>query len=55
MKYNTKIGKIDFDKLRKKYISNININSRLKHLGYFNTIKEASNAYQTKLKSLLNQ
>ena len=35
-----------------KYISYININNKLKHLGYFNTIEEASNAYKNKLKEI---
>jgi hypothetical protein len=39
----------------KKYISQIQINKKCVYLGYYNTIEEASNAYQTKLKSLSNQ
>lgn len=38
-----------FSKSRNKYISNININKKRIHLGYFNTIEEASNAYKNKL------
>jgi hypothetical protein len=41
-----------FDKSRNKYISGIRINGIRKFLGRFNTIKEASDAYQIKLKSL---
>jgi hypothetical protein len=41
-----------FDKSRNKYFSQIYINKKHFRLGRFNTIEEASNAYQTKLKSL---
>jgi len=41
-----------YNKVAKKYQANITINLKLIHLGLFETIEEASNAYQTKLKSL---
>ncbi len=36
----------------KKYISCITINNKLKHLGSFNSIEQASNAYKNKLKEI---
>lgn len=39
-----------YNKLAKKYQSYIQINKKRIHLGYFNTIEDASNAYQNKLK-----
>ncbi len=41
-----------FDKLRNKYRSMIYVNGKLIYLGYFKTINEASQAYQTKLKTI---
>lgn len=35
-----------------KYVSHIRIHGRKKHLGYFNTIEEASNAYEAKFREL---
>ena len=46
---------VHYRKDLKKYRTLIQINGKLKHLGLFNTIEEAADAYQTKLKSLLNQ
>jgi hypothetical protein len=42
-----------FNKTAKKYQSNITINSKQIYLGIFNTINEASQAYQNKLKTIL--
>jgi hypothetical protein len=44
-----------FRKDIKRYQSRIQINGKTIHLGFYNTIEEASNAYQQKLKSLSNQ
>jgi hypothetical protein len=41
-----------FNKNDKKYQSYIYINGKQQHLGKFNTIKEASNVYQNKLKEI---
>jgi hypothetical protein len=41
-----------WDKKRKKWASNIRINSKTKFLGYFDNEIDASNAYQNKLKEL---
>jgi hypothetical protein len=41
-----------FNKNAKKYQSKITINNNTIHLGYFNTIEEASYAYQQKLKTI---
>ena len=41
-----------FHKRNKKYESQIRINGKKKYLGSFNTIEEASNAYQNKLKEI---
>lgn len=41
-----------FCKQTKKYSCEIQINGKKNHLGRYNTIEEASNAYQNKLKSL---
>ena len=43
---------VSYSKKRNKYISQIQINKRIVYLGGYNTIEEASNAYQLKLKSL---
>jgi hypothetical protein len=43
---------VHFYKQTKKYQSCIKINGKLKHLGYFKTIEEASQAYQNKLKEI---
>ena len=43
---------VSWDKERKLYLSQIRINGIKKNLGRFNTIEEASKAYQNKLKSL---
>jgi hypothetical protein len=45
---------VSFEKRRNKFKSQISINYNKKHLGYFNTPEEASNAYQQKLKELNN-
>ena len=41
-----------FDKPANKYKAYININGRLKHLGYFETAEEASKAYDAKAKEI---
>jgi hypothetical protein len=43
-----------FIKTSKKYITQITINNKQIYLGTFNTIEEASNAYQNKLLTLKN-
>jgi hypothetical protein len=43
---------VSWRKRDKKYMSYITINNKLVHLGHFNTIEEASYAYQQKLKSI---
>ena len=40
------------NKTYNKYVGQIQINGKTTYLGFFNTIEEASNAYQNKLKSL---
>lgn len=44
---------VSFDKSRNKYRSCLWIGNKPIHLGRFNTIEEASNAYQDKLKEIL--
>ena len=41
-----------FNKHANKYKAQININGKRKHLGYYETPEEASNAYETKAKEL---
>jgi hypothetical protein len=43
---------VSWNKTRKKWSSNITINRKSKHLGYFTDELEAANAYQNALKSL---
>lgn len=43
---------VSFDKSRKLYLSQIRIENKKINLGRYKTIEDASNAYQTKLKSL---
>ena len=43
---------VSYDKKRNKWLSQIYLNKKKINLGRFNTIEEASNAYQLKLKSL---
>ena len=44
---------VSWYKKRSKWISSIQINGKLKHLGYFKNELEAAEAYQNKLKELL--
>ena len=41
-----------FNKPTNKYVAHININDKLKHLGYFETAEEASKAYEAKAKQI---
>ena len=43
---------VGVSKFKNKFQSKIRINSKQKHLGYFNTLEEASQAYQQALKNL---
>jgi hypothetical protein len=43
---------VHYHKRDKKYESHITINGKLKYLGRFKTIEEASNVYQNKLKEI---
>jgi hypothetical protein len=43
---------VHFHKPLKKYVSRIHFNGKKHHLGYFNSIEEASFAYQNKLKTI---
>jgi len=52
-KYTSKYKGVSWHKKANKWISNILINKKQIHLGYFNTEEEASLAYQTKLKEIL--
>jgi len=50
-KHNKLTGAV-YHKTHKKYISKIQINGKLKHLGYFNTEIEAHNRYKTELNNI---
>ena len=43
---------VAFHKPSKKYQANININGKLKHLGYFKTAEEASQVYEAKAREI---
>lgn len=53
VKYTSKYKGVSWHKNNFKWISNILINKKRIHLGYFNTELEASVAYQNKLKEIL--
>jgi hypothetical protein len=44
---------VHFHKKQKKYTAYITIDKKINHLGSFNTIEEASNAYQNKLNQII--
>jgi hypothetical protein len=48
----SKLGVKGVRKMGKKYSTEIRINGKITHLGTFDTIEEASEAYQTKAKEL---
>ena len=50
--YSSQYVGVSWVKSRNKWRTFITINSKLKHLGYFNSELEASNAYQNKLKEI---
>lgn len=60
--FNSKLSKnnttgfngVSFDKRRNKYIANIKYNYKNMFIGYYNTSKEASVAYERKKEELLN-
>ena len=41
---------INSNKKAKKYVAQYNLNGRVKHIGYYQTALEASEAYQAKIK-----
>ena len=41
---------VSFDKHANKYVAHININGKIKHLGYYETAEEASKVYEAKAK-----
>ena len=43
---------VSYKKRDKKWMASITISGKQKHIGYFNTAEEASNAYQLKAKEL---
>jgi len=43
---------VSFDKPRNKYQARININGKIKHLGYYETAEEASKVYDAKAKEI---
>lgn len=55
IKSTSKYTGVCWHKQHKKWVSQIVINSKVKHLGYFSNELEASNAYEDKLKSLFEQ